>query len=423
MSQQFIPIDGGVQTLTTTTTTPRINVLSEQYIKVNHLEKRPTEWVPDGRPIYRRLPSVSQTYQINFEEDNSLGYVYIPWGEGLYGPASLEVVASDSAEDLIVKSGNLVWAYGTNPEPPLIINLKELEIGSGKYFVAYRLVFDNAPVSTRYYVSDQSLSGFDLNVSSSTNNIPGWRYPAINGFLNSTFKMWSNYDSYFPDYAQPTESFIQWQSNYVFEGFYQSMALTRAVLRCPPNTAFTGTATLSFVGNSDSAVLVEAPISSDSDGQYFDLQVPEFIRNEFNYAYRVDFSDLKMSIQQIRVTGAVRKGASLSEPYTQSALAIYPENAVPTTYTNSLGDVVPMAYCPLATIDVGNDYKLENIKDIRQIVRRDYTPVANWLTKPFDESLINLYEQISAYPELWMSPRNCMKQEYAALTQYDVILT
>ena len=129
MSQQLVSATGGVQTLVTAPNINRLNVLSEQFIKVNKLEKRPTEWVPDGRPIYKRLPSVSQTYQINFEEDNSQGYVYIPWGEGLYGPASLEVVSSDSKEDLIIKSGNLVWAYGTNPVPPTLINLNELEIG------------------------------------------------------------------------------------------------------------------------------------------------------------------------------------------------------------------------------------------------------------------------------------------------------
>ena len=394
MSQQLVSATGGVQTLVTAPNINRLNVLSEQFIKVNKLEKRPTEWVPDGRPIYKRLPSVSQTYQINFEEDNSQGYVYIPWGEGLYGPASLEVVSSDSKEDLIIKSGNLVWAYGTNPVPPTLINLNELEIGSGRYLV----------------------------VESSTDEITGWRYPVVNSFLDSTTKIWSNYDSYFPEFAQPLESFIQWRSNLTIDGVLWTSNFLRVVLRCPPNTAFSGTATLSLVNGSDSSLLQQVSISRDSAGQYFDFQIPQSIDDNGN-AWRVDFSDLKMSVQSIRVTGNIPKVAPPSGPSTQSALTIYPENAVPTTYINSAGVQVPMAYCPLAFIDVGRDYTLQGIEDVRKIVHRDYTPVANWLTVPFDENLINLYEQVSGYSELWMNPDKCMKQEYAALTQYDVTLT
>ena len=423
MSQQLTPTSGGVQTLVTTPSVSRLNVLSEQYIKVEGLQNRTTEWVPNGRPIYKRLPSVSQTYQINFEEDNSQGYVYIPWGEGSYGPTSLEVVSSDSKEDLIIKSGNLVWAYGTNPVPPTLINLAELEVGSGRYVVAYRLIFDDAPVSSSFVFENYSLSGSELIVSSSTDGVTGWRYPVVNSFLDSPTKVWSNYDSYFPEYVQPTESFIQWQSNYTIDGVYQSSAYLELVLRCPPNTAFSGTATLSFVVYSDTAVLLETTISRDSSGQYFNFFVPQYVENLDNRAWRVDFSDLKMSIQSIRATGGLRKASPQSGPSTQSALVIYPENAIPDTYVNPQGVQTPLAYCPLATIDVGVDYKLENIQDVREIIHRDYTPVANWLTVQFDESLISLYEQVSGYPELWMNPNKCMKQEYAALTPYDITLT
>jgi hypothetical protein len=66
MSQQLIPIDGGVQEVVTSTSQSRLNVLSQQYVIAKHLESRPTEWVPFGRPIYRRLPATSETYQIDF---------------------------------------------------------------------------------------------------------------------------------------------------------------------------------------------------------------------------------------------------------------------------------------------------------------------------------------------------------------------
>ena len=66
MSQQLTPISGGVQVVQTTTAESRLLVLSPQYIDVKNLHSRPTEWVPGGRPIYRRLPAISETYQIDF---------------------------------------------------------------------------------------------------------------------------------------------------------------------------------------------------------------------------------------------------------------------------------------------------------------------------------------------------------------------
>ncbi len=66
MSQQLVPLSGGVQTLQTNTQRRSVNTLSVQSIEVKNLKSRPTEWIPDGRPIYRRLPAASETYQVNF---------------------------------------------------------------------------------------------------------------------------------------------------------------------------------------------------------------------------------------------------------------------------------------------------------------------------------------------------------------------
>jgi hypothetical protein len=49
-------------------------------------------------------------------------------------------------------------------------------------------------------------------------------------------------------------------------------------------------------------------------------------------------------------------------------------------------------------------------------------PVADWLTKPFDEDLIDLYEQVEDYPNLWLAPTTCMKQEYASLTEDQIVV-
>jgi hypothetical protein len=103
-------------------------------------------------------------------------------------------------------------------------------------------------------------------------------------------------------------------------------------------------------------------------------------------------------------------------------LVIYPENSLPLTVQNSLGEDVPAAYSLLANIDVNNRHQLTDIRDKRYIVHRDYTPVADWLTLPFDQDLIDLYEVVKKYEVTWLGPKTCMKQEYAALTKDDIVI-
>ena len=121
MSQQLTPVNGGIiPEVQTTTLESRLNVLSQQYITVNNLHSRPTEWVPAGRPIYRRLPAVSETYQIDFfnivntpntaaaTELQEIGYVYIPWGASINGSISSEVVEGGTPNSLLIKAGTIV---------------------------------------------------------------------------------------------------------------------------------------------------------------------------------------------------------------------------------------------------------------------------------------------------------------------------
>jgi hypothetical protein len=438
MSQQLIPISGGIQTLQTSTQIRSVNTLSLQNIAVKKLESRPTEWVVGGRPIYRRLPAVSETYQTNFfdilpatntaiqlDGTRDVGYVYIPWGEGIFGPVSAEAVASESYEDLIIKAGQIVWKYGTTVVAPAILNLKELDFGSGRYLVAYQLVYDDAPTENYYRVEDYSLAGTKLIISSSSDNVLGWRYSAINAFLNTT-TYWSNSDSYFPNYAQPAESFIQWESNETFQSSpivpetTLPSAYSKVILRCPSGTSYTGSATLSYVNGTSFSVVTSTSVSVDSTSQYFEFEI---VSPSLQTGWRVDFTDLNVKIQSINVSGVVTKITRQAEPSTRCALAIYPAEAVPTTVFNSLGEEVPATYCNLAYIDVDSNYLLLDIQDIRPVIHREYKPIADWLTRPFDEDLINFYEQIKGYSILWMNPVVCVRQEYLTLETYGVELT
>lgn len=421
MSQQLTPVNGGVQEIQTTTTQDRLLVLSQQYIEVNSLESRPTEWVPGGRPIYRRLPAASETYQIDFfnivpaantavaAEVQDIGYTYIPWGQALNSGSSMYVQASDTNKDLLIKGGTVVWKYGKTQVLPTIVNLEVLDVLSGRYDLAYQLLYDDSPVQKLYSVEDFSLVGQPLTITASTDSVIGWRYPAVNAFLNTSTLMWKNQDSYFPTYAQPGSSFLQWESDL-------PSAYSKIILRCPVGTSYTGTATLNYYDGTSYTLVKSVSISSDTTSQLFEFDIDP----RFQSGWQVVFSSSDIAIQSIVVTGVVTLLESQAAPSTRAVLVMYPSGTLPKTTTNSAGEEVPATYCPLAIVDVVSGYSVENIEDARYIVHRDYTPVADWLTKPFDDDLINLYEQVSEYPSLWLAPTSCMKQEYLTLTQNQI---
>lgn len=423
MSQQLTPINGGVvPEVQTTTASTRLNVLSPQYIEVNNLQSRPTEWVPEGRPIYRRLPATAETYQINFfnlvtesnitgntfvgENVEEVGYVFVPYGSSINGPSSVEVVASDNEQNLLVKAGVIIWKYGKAEVLPTIVNLRVLDVGSGSYDIAYQLIYDDSPVPMLYEATDFSLVGQPLTITSSTDSVIGWRYPAVNAFLNTSENFWSNEDTFFPSYAQPTSAFIQWESEL-------TQAYKKIVLRCPKGTKYTAEATLSYVNNGVLSTVDTVSVSSDSNGQYYEFSIVEPVLQP---GWQVAFSDNKVSIQNITVSGVL----TLLEPQAtvspRSRLVMYPAGTLPPLTEDANGDPIPAVYCRLAEVDVSNNYKVLRISDQRTIIQRDYVPVADWLTTPFDQDLINLYEQVSEYPTLWMAPPTCLKQEYANLS-------
>jgi hypothetical protein len=429
MSQQLTPVNGGVVTEIQTTTAPtRLNVLSPQYIEVNRLQSRPTEWVPEGRPIYRRLPATAETYQIDFfnlvTESNitgntfvgknveEVGYVFVPYGFSINGPSSVEVVASDNDQNLLVKAGAVIWKYGKVEVLPTIVNLRVLDVGSGSYDLAYQLIYDDSPVPMLYEATDFSLVGQPLTITSSTDAVIGWRYPAVNAFLDSSSNFWSNEDTYFPAYAQPSAAFIQWESEL-------TQAYKKIVLRCPSGTRYKAEATLSYVNNGVLSPVETVAVSEDSSGQYYEFLITQPVLQQ---GWQVAFSENTVSVQNITVSGVL----TLLEPQAtvspRSRLVMYPAGTLPPLTEDANGDPIPANYCRLAEVDVSNNYKVLRISDQRTIIQRDYTPVADWLTTPFDQDLINLYEQVSEYPKLWMAPPSCLKQEYANLSSDQIVV-
>lgn len=412
MSQLLTPVGGGFNPeQQTTTTQSRLNVLSPQYIIAKGLESRPTEWVPGGRPIYGRLPGTSETYRIDFfnivgADAQEVGYVYVPWGDSINGPTSLEVVKTESDQVLLIKAGAVVWKYGKTEIRPTLIDLEAIEANYTKYELAYQLVYDDAPTPQLYSVTDFALTGQPLNITSSTDSVIGWRYPPVNAFLNTDDLRWSNEDSLFPTSAQPTESFIQWVSE--LGASYESVTL-----RCPTGTSYSGTATLSYVAGGQTSTAVQTvSVSRDSEGQYFQFDI---LTPVFQTGWNVSFSSTSVSVRSVTVSGTLTLLEPLLSLTPKATLVMYPKGTLPNTVINSQGEEVPATYASLAEVDVGNNYNVLSIVDTRNLTRRDYVPVSNWLTAPFDQDLIDLYEQVSGYSLLWMAPPTALKQELTGL--------
>lgn len=418
MTQQILPVNGGTQNIESTVLTAGIRQLSPQYIAANNLEPSPTQWIPGGRPIYRRLPAVSETYQIDFfnfvsppntavaAELENIGYVYIAPGNQLAN-FTCEVTASDNKQSVIIQGGNIVWEYGKTRVQPALLDVAQLNLNSGRYVLTYQLEYDDDSRPLIYEVSEYSLTGQTLTLDSSTDSLYGWKYKTENAFLNSD-AYWTNYDLSYTGGPQPTTAQLTWVSSL-------PSAYTKIVLRQPVNVSASllTTAKLEILSE---GVWGEAAIASlvQNEGRFsyeFDLVNPVFTRG-----WRVSWTNPqnvpRVYVQDISVTGQTSILRKPSGPSPLASLAIYEENLLPPEVT----------YCNLAILDITADQKIEKVEDRRSLIFRDYQPVANWLTDYWDGNLVNLYTQVENYQETWMSPEFCLFGEYEKLIEYGIYL-
>lgn len=414
MSQTLLPLNGGIGPVTTTPNPGQQSFLSPQYVQVKGLNPSPTEWVPGGRPIFGRLPLV---YKAGFEYDADEAYVSIPTGFPNSGIGSLQALSSGDNKYLLIQSGKIVWKNGEVPLEPVIVDLKLVDLRSSRYFIGYQLYADDSPFEAQYSVEDFSLSGTDMFISSGTDSEPGWRYSSAFAFANSGSNYWSNYDSVFPNYVG--EASLAWQTQY-------SNAFSSIKLRCPLRTAYTGTATLyyqvcpnsspeeKFCAQPEWIAEQTVSVSSDSTGQYYEFTIAN---PSFQNGWKVEWSDSRVSIQSVVVSGTLTLLRKPVVPTTYCQLVAYPQNAIPTQITNLLGEKVPVTMCGLALVDIDNNYEITKLEDIREIVYGEYQPVADWLTKTWDENLINLQTQVKNFPRYWMNTQTCLHQEYLALEE------
>lgn len=416
MSQILTPLDGGrAQVQTTLRYKPGVFV-SSQYVQAKRLVPQPTEWgTVLGRPIYDRLPAASSRYKLDFGLDDDAAYVY-----NAINSNSLLVQSSGDSKFLTIQAGEIVWKQGQVPLNSVIIDLQVVGMRSTRYFLGYQLYYDNSPYPATYSVEDYSLAGHEMNVSSGTDSVPGWRYRPYFSFTNSQTQSWRNYDGIFPDYSG--EAYLYWQTQY-------ANSFSKIRLSCPPNTKINGTASLFFqacpspvqgekyCSNPEWLLQDTVSVQKDEKGQYFQFDIPY---PSSQYGWKVSWSDPSISINNVTVSGIITLERKPATGITYCQLAAYPQNAVPSTIVNSEGVKVPVVMCGLALVDTNNLFEVEKITDIRKTVNTEYQPIADWLTKPWDENLKDLYNQTNNYPSMWMAPQTALLNEYANLEDYSV---
>lgn len=421
MSQTLTPLDGGKEQIIVNNFSPNDGgYLSEQYTAVRNLKPIPTEWREGGRPIYDRLPGVSERYKVDFGYDKNVAYTYIPTGQGYTGSTSMVVEATADKKYLVIQGGNIVWEYGTLATIPVVIDLEAVGMGSSKYLLAYQLYYDDSAKPLQFEVSDFSLSGFKMDIRSNTDAIVGWRYTPQYAFVGSLDSdiYWSNCDPKFLSYSGNAE--LSWQ-------LPAACSFSKIRLTCPPKTSYTGTASLYYMSCSDAipgefcdnpiwTYAGEVPISESVLGnvktQFYEFNISSPITCK---GWKVEWSDPKVSIRGVSVSGIItldKKPATLTTNY---ALVAYPVNSIPSKFTNSEGEEVPLIMCKLAHVDVDASFTVTKVQDIREVVYNSFEPIAEWLTRPWDENLISLYNTVSKFEEYWLTPQTALMHEYSTM--------
>ena len=435
MSQELVPLSDaeGLQglspTLVTTVKPQRAIVLSPEFKETRKLYLQPTEWVPGGRPIYRRLPASSETYQVDFFADGDIGYTFIPPGVGQFGAGSMYVEVSEDQRSLLIYDGVIVWREGTNPVLKTIVDFEEIGLESGRFLVAYQQIYNDDPIPLPFQATDYSLAGLNFSVQDSASfsfltsgepNGNAWPYPGINAFAPSSAELsWKNYlDPVnrtpqategvlpgIPTEYQPVNTWLEWSSPLPWK-------LDTITLRTPLDGSLPP-ASLYFKEDGDWVLIQTANLSTDSSGNYWTFLTDNVAQLE----WRVEWpTSTKVEVNDITVSGVLYVESRPSAAVTRSQLAIYPANLVPETEK----------FCRLAIINVNNFEVQRNargellIEDIRNIATRDYEPVADWLTEYWDESLISIKERTRTYAPGFMAPPTLLKSSYFDLEKYGV---
>lgn len=392
---------GRVKTKTLVDGFAKIGVIDERASSVLNLDPVSTVWGrQSGRPIYDRLPGVSQGYREEYAGEIGRGLVYVEPQFGKYsGPGSLEVgIWQNDPRVLVVYNGIITWAKGQIPTNTLAINLETIVDGGiedGSYQVGYYL---NEGIPTDVGEALFSVSSYSLAGSSTVYNTnrEAKDHPLELAISDASDGYWTpsefNQAGPYSDGSWITFDFTAEVTASTFEIYAQSADLATA--RCAlyrSNDAITWEIADSVASRNGVWTLN----NSDTSSRYF----------------RVYFWDGKVTVSEVRYTGnALYPNKRPTGPISSAEIFLEPEF-----------DQIDRPHILLGLVTVRN-FELTEVRDTRDFTSLKYEPVASWLTDFQDASLRKLITDIAGYANRYLAPTTAADSFYDDLPAFGVSL-
>ena len=379
----------------------RISVIDDRASEILNINPVDTVWGRrSGRPVYDRLPGVSQGYKEEYAGEVGTGLVYIEPQFGKYsGPGSLEVgIWQNDPKVLIVYSGTITWAKGQVPTSTLAINFETVIDGGiqdGEYQIGYYLD-ESIPAdtgTTKFEVTAYSLAASTTLYS--TNKI------AKNHSL--AYCISDNTDGYWT----PTE-------------FNDAGAYSDGSWIVFDFTAPVKTSSFEVIGLNSQLTTAKCALYRSDDAINWELaDVTSASGNKWvvnnsegtSQYYKLYFWDGKVTVSEVRYSGeAFYLNQRPSGPISSAQIFLEPAY-----------DQIDRPHILLGLIRVQN-YEITSLQDARNFTSTKYEPVASWLTSFQDDVLRKLITDISGYASLYLSPTTGASSFYEDLLQSGVEL-
>lgn len=362
----------------------KVEIANQEALKIRDLTPVSTVWGgPFGRPIYDRLPGVSQGYREEYFGEVGRGLVYIEPQFGVtFGPNSLEVGAwQEDPRVLIVYNGTITWAYGQVETSTLAINLETVVprgIQDGSYQVGYYL--NRTPPDeirySKYKVEDYSLGPSQTVYAASSE---AKYHPVLSMFSEPSDGSWAPSEFFQAgDYAGGSSVTMDFTEIVAAERF--SVIATSAEL---------ATASCALYKSDDAIVWDLCDSVSSANGEWT-LQSPSEAGARY---FRFFFWGGTADVSEVRYTGeAIFQNQRPTGFFSEAEIFLEGEY-----------DQIDRPHIVLAIITVSN-YEITQIRDVRNQTSTKYEPVASWLTDFQDQTLKSLITGIENYSSLYMSP-------------------
>ena len=362
----------------------KIDIANREALEVLNLTPTDTVWGRSkGRPIYDRLPGVSQGYREEYFGEVGRGLVYVePKFGTLRGPDSLEVGAwQEDPRVLIIYNGTITWAYGQVFTNTLAINLETVISGGiqdGSYQVGFylnRISPDEARYS-KYAVENYSLGASQTIYAASAE---AKYHPVVSIFSEPSDGSWTPTEfNAVGDYAD---------GSVITLDFTETVVARQFDLLAPSKNQ--ATANCALYSSNDAIIWYLEDSVSPVEGKWSLQSASE---NGLRY-FRLFFWGGLAEVSEVRYTGeAIFQNQRPTGPTSESEVFLEGEY-----------DEIDRPHVVLAIISVRN-YEIAEIRDVRSQTSRKYEPVASWLTDFQDQSLRSLITSVEDYSTLYISP-------------------